>query len=419
MDISKIKIESSYLYIVSIILLFLIIYHSYTNGFRIPSFTTKKDDSMKTDSNGLIEILDKENHQPKDYIDMVNNIAYQGNGPILTKENQTQYDFKKLLKNVEHINQRKRIKLKGLTNYQSYTQTTTQDRLRMDLDQITKRIISILNSENTYDFAKTNYGDVKVWTDKENNEEIKYELFLWDKKHFFEIKFLIHVVKFVDTKYAGHYGVKKSPYLFPTYFIGYPCKDQLIPTPDQVITSGNVSNYPEGICTNDPLPIQYLYINDVEIWNSTLIVNYTKNMYPYPVLKVSEKPNGMGGITDSKLEYIGVKGDKNPIYPIAKDYNQWIRLDSEPSWEGQYPCKEPPFNKWNDEGIYYYEKGQGAIPEGKCKLTCAGTRWSSMGEPLQPNFWVSNFQVQPCGENFWLFDNARGLPGVFFGGGKK
>jgi hypothetical protein len=40
-------------------------------------------------------------------------------------------------------------------------------------------------------------------------------------------------VKFVDTKYAGHYGVKKSPYLFPTYFIGYPCKDQLIPTPDQ------------------------------------------------------------------------------------------------------------------------------------------------------------------------------------------
>ncbi len=416
----KIKLESDYIKIFLIIFIIIILYIITINHKIINKhlFGSKNDVIIDKKEEEIIIIEEnKEPKQYKDYVELIDSV-YDKNGPILTKENQTQYDFKKLLNNLDSINERNIVKLKGMTNYQSYTQSTTRDRLRMDLDQITDRIINIINSK-TYDFSKTNYGDVEVWTDKENNEEIKYELFLWDKKHFFEIKFLVHVVKFVDKKYAGHYGVKKSPYLFPTYFIGYPCKDQLIPPPDQVITSGNVSNYPEGICTNDPLPIQYLYINHVDIWNSTLIVNYAKNMYPYPVMKISEKPNGMGGITDSKLEYIGVKGDKNPIYQIAKDYNKWIRLDSEPSWEGQYPCKEPPFNKWNDEGIYYYEKGQGAIPEGKCKLTCAGTRWSSMNEPLQPNFWVSNYQSQPCGENFWLFDNARGLPGVFFGGGKK
>jgi len=288
----------------------------------------------------------------------------------------------------------------------------------MDLDQITERIINIINSK-TYDFSKTNYGDVEVWTDKDNNEEIKYELFLWDKKHFFEIKLWVHVIKFVDKKYAGKYGVKKSPYLFPTYFIGYPVEDQLIPPPDQIIPSGNMSNYPEGVCDNSPLPIGYLYINRVTIQNSTLVVNYYKNMYPYPVLKANENGRGMGGVTDMKLDYMKVKGDNNPIYETATNYNKWPTLEEEPTWEGQYPAKAPPINKWNEEGVYYYEEGQGVIPEGKCPETCAGTRWSSMGEPLQPNFWVANYQSQPCGDMFEGLFNLVGPNGTFFGGGKK
>lgn len=418
------KNQSTYFYILIILLLFIILYYSSSRGkismdFLKKLFDNGKEKDKQESEDDKIEIL--ENVKPQQYetdIEMINSV-YNKNGPILTKENQTQFDFKKLIENLNKINRRKIVKLKGATNYQSYTQSTTRDRLRMDLDQITKQIIPLLNSK-TYEFAKTNYGDVEVWTDKENNEEIKYELFLWDQKNFFEIKFLVHVVKFVDQKYAGKYGVKKSPYLFPTYFIGYPCEDQLIPTPDEVIPSGNISNYPKGVCTNDPLPIKYLYVNRVEIWNSTLVVNYGKNMYPHPMIKISENPlQGMGGVTDMKLDFIRVKGDRNPIFKKAKKYNQWIRLDEEPKWEGQYPCKEPPFNKWNEEGIYYYEKGQGAIPKDVCPKLCAGTRWSSMGEPLQPNFWVNNYQAQPCGENFWLFDNARGLPGVFFGGGKK
>ncbi len=411
MNIILNKENRSYLIIVIVLLIIFVIFFYYQNKETVNGFFSKEDDNM------VYEIIKKDNNEDDSYIDKVNDIVYNPNGPILTKENLTQYDFKKLLKNLDKINKRDLIVLKGETNYQFYTQSTTRDRLRMDLDQITKQILPILNSK-TYDFASTNYGDVKVWTDKDNNEEIKYELFLWDKKNYFEIKLWVHVIKFVSKDNASKYGVRKSPYLFPTYFIGYPAFDQMIPPPDQVITTANLSNYPEGICTNDPLPIQFLYINRVEIQNSTLVVNYNKNKYPYPMIKVTE--NGeLSGINDMTQDYMKVIGDDNPIFDKAREYNKWPKLDEEPSWEGQYPCKEPPINKWNDEGIYYYEEGQGALPKGVCKSFCPGTRWSSMQEPLQPNFWIANFQSQPCGENYWLFDLARGLPGVFFGGGKR
>ncbi len=369
------------------------------------------------------EIIDKP-EKPKiektDYIGVYEG-TFNPNGPILTEENSTQFDWKKLLNNLDKINNRKLIKLKGATNYQFYTQTTTRDRLRMDLDQITKQIIPILNS-NSYDFSSTNYGDVYVWTDKKNNEEIKYELFLWDKKHFFEIKFLVHVIKFVDNKSVSQYGVKKSPYLFPTYFLGYPAFDQMIPPPDQVIPSMNASNEPNGICTNDPLPIKYLYINRVDIWNSTLVVNYGKNLHENAKMNIegSNSENKIGGVWDNKLDYLDVKGDKNPIYQKATDYNKWPTLDEEPQWLAQYPAKEPPINKWDDEGIYYYEKGQGSIPKGKDPKYAAGVRWSSMALPTRPNFWPNNYASIPCGENNWLFEGrSQGINNIFWGGGKR
>ncbi len=358
--------------------------------------------------------------QTTDYVGVYEG-AFDPNGPNFIKENSTQFDWKKLLHNLNKINNRKIVKLKGPTNYQFYTQSTTRDRLRLDLDQITKQIIEILNA-NTYDFSKTNYGDVYIWTDKNNNEEIKYELFLWDKKNYFEIKFLVHVVKFVDNKSAGKYGVKKSPYLFPTYFMGWPTQNQMIPPPDQVIPTMNASNEPNGICPDEPQKIKYLYINQVLLWNSTLVVNYKKNLPRDPLMNIegSNSENKIGGVWDNKLDYLNVKNDKNPLYQKATDYNKWIDLDEEPKWLSQYPAKEPPFNAWNDEGIYYYQKGQGTIGEGKDPRFAAGTRWSSMALPTRPNFWPNNYTVPYAGEYTWLFQSqSQGINNVFFGGGKR
>ena len=106
------------------------------------------------------------------------------NEPDYKYENITQYNFNRLFQTIKKINNEK-ISFKNNSNYNFYTQSTTDDKLRMNLDIITKYVVLILNNDNYYDFAKTNFGDVEVWIDKIGNEEIKYELFLWDKKKLF------------------------------------------------------------------------------------------------------------------------------------------------------------------------------------------------------------------------------------------
>ncbi len=421
------------IYILLIIIILYVIYYSVQHRKKlienplfspIKKYFNEKEDN--DDDKGAIEEIEEENEDEKKRLQNKNIVEeeeslYSPDGPNLIRENKTQFEWKRLLHALNQINNRKKIKLKGMTNHQSYTQSTTRDRLRLDLDQITQKIIPLLDSENTYHYAPTNYGDVEVWTDKHDNEEIKYELFLWDKKHYFEIKLWVHVLKFVDKKYLGSYGVKKSPYLFPTYFIGYDVQDQIIPPPGESIPTMNASNYPKGMFSEkEPLPIQYLYVNSVKIQNSTLVVNYHKDMYPYPMLKVGEGEGTMGGTSDQSLYFSRIKGDKQPIYPNAKNYNKWISLPDEPTWKGEYPCKAPPINKWNEEGVYYYEKGQGAIPKNVDPKFCPGTRWSSMEEPLEPNYWPSNYTVDNlCGENSWLFIYQNPSNNTFYGGGKR
>ena len=76
--------------------------------------------------------------------------------PNYRYENITQYNFDRLFAKVKMINKEK-INLKGKTNYQFYTQSTTEDKLRRDLDIITKYVLLILNNGKYYDFHKTNY----------------------------------------------------------------------------------------------------------------------------------------------------------------------------------------------------------------------------------------------------------------------
>ena len=104
------------------------------------------------------------------------------NEPDYKKENITEYNFQRLFNKLEKMNIKK-INLDNKVNYNFYTQSTTDDKLRMNLDIITKYVLLILNNDKYYDFNKTNYGDVEVWIDKKGNEEIKYEIFLWDKKN--------------------------------------------------------------------------------------------------------------------------------------------------------------------------------------------------------------------------------------------
>jgi hypothetical protein len=334
-------------------------------------------------------------------------------------QNVTQYNFDRLFHKIKIINKEK-INLKTKTNYNFYTQSTTREKLRIDLDMITKYVLLLLNKDEYYDFHKTNYGDVEVWVDESGNEEIKYELFLWDKKNYFEVKLLVNIVKFIEKEEMRHFGIRDKHYIFQDYYGGFPFKDQIIPLPEDINVSEKSATVPNGINPNNPGKIKHLYLNQIDIQNSTLIVDYEKDKYPGNKYEVTE--NGFSGITDTSLEYIKIIGDNNPFVDKARKYNKWPTLDEQPKWKGQFPSKPPP-KHWDVDGVYFYS-GKDKKPYSDKRLIPLyepGTRWSEQKEDLQPYFWPTLATIpRNCGENFWLFDNSAGPVGgnTFIGGGK-
>jgi len=316
--------------------------------------------------------------------------------------------LKEILKELK-ISEKNPISFKGNVIYTTFTQSTTDDKLRLTLDDISKYILVLLNAKNKNLFVKTNYGDVEIWTDIHNNENIVYELFVWDKIHYFQTKLRVNVIKFIDKKYAVPYGVELSSYMFPYYNIGQPFYDQLIPPPEEVIATGHFALSSLVIDRKTPNPIKYLYINNIQIENSTLIVDYFK--------KKSELD--CQGISDISLEYVQVKGDTDPYFKKGREYNKWDTLYEEPLWKGQYPSKTPP-KIWDCDGIYYYEDKNKGYDVDKCKEYQPGTIWSDMKEPLQPYYWPTLATIpEKCGMNNWLFENVNGVEGTFYGGGKR
>jgi len=413
--------------LVCIIIFTLYFYKTYSIKRNNKEFINNEENIINKESFDPYDFK-KDGENKPNFVSDYENIDFNKE-PNYSYENVTQYDFNRLFESLKKINKEK-IELKDKANYNFYTQSTTDDKLRMNLDMISKYVIKILNKSNYYDFNKTNYGDVKVWIDKTGNEEIKYELFLWDKKNYFEIKLWVHVVKFVENNEMQKYGIRDKHYIFQDFNIGLPHKDQIIPLPTEVIITGHFDTGVSSIRENIPSKAKYLYLNQIEVQNSTLIVDYHKDKYPFNKLEVDEK--GFSGITDMSLEYINIKKtDHNPYLEKGRKYNEWPTLDEELKFMGQYPSKPPP-RHWNEDGLYYYGKkskdaiafdDDDALPysdERLCDVTNPGTRWSKDKEPLQAQFWPSNYTVlSTCGENYWLFDESRSLPGVFVGGGKK
>ena len=193
----------------------------------------------------------------KDYENIYTEKSTNDLEPNYKNENITMYNFKRLFDKVQQVNKEK-ITLKDRGNYNFYTQSTTEDKLRMDLDMISKYVVLLLNKDGYYDFNKTNFGDVEMWVDKIGNEELKYELFLWDKKNYFEIKLWVNIIKFIDKSEINKYGVKEKHYIFPDFNIGYPFKDQIIPLPTDVVITGHFDTSLSSISPNEPTKIKHL-----------------------------------------------------------------------------------------------------------------------------------------------------------------
>jgi hypothetical protein len=68
------------------------------------------------------------------------------NSPNYRLQNETQYNYDRLMAKVKSINN-ETLTLQGKTDYNFYTQSTTNDKLRMDLDMITKNLMKYINDD--------------------------------------------------------------------------------------------------------------------------------------------------------------------------------------------------------------------------------------------------------------------------------
>lgn len=394
-----------YIYLLLIVALLLIIgyYLKYNKNNKI--INSEKFNSKLNNENNM-------NNFTNEYINNKFNSE-----PDYYTENISQFNYDRLYNKLQMINNEK-IELEGPLNNEKYIVSTIDDKLRRDLDNITNYVLLILNQDNYYDFSKTSYGNVEIFFNQNNDSNYIYELFLWDKKNYFEIKLLIDIIKIPKKSYIYNFGIKDKKYIFEDFNIGIPSKDQLIPLPLDVIPTEN-SKLSDEIYKNDPLKPKYFYLNQIKIQNSTLIVDYEKNNFNNSKMNIDEY--SFSGITDQTLEFNTFKSNNNPINEKSVTSNKWPVLKEEPKWKGQYPAKTPP-QSWDVDGIYYYsnnDKIKAAKNDTYSDMHDSGTIWSPMKMPLQPESRPTLATLpRNQGENWWLF-NQQGPDGTFFGGGKK
>jgi hypothetical protein len=260
-------------------------------------------------------------------------------------------------------------------------------------------ILDNLNKGNEYQFIRTNYGNIIELIDDRGICNYIYNVFLQDIKNIFMINLKINVVVFPDKDINKYFGKDTdmcdeiTNNSVPVYNIGLPSNNQYIPLPTQVIPTANDVLSDKGIKYNVPISPKYIYINNISVLNSTLVVNANKRCLT----------NFVKGKYGKSPEFTWrVSNNNNPIIQKSVERNAWPTLNGQPKCRKQWPCT-PITQKWNIDGVY------DSTPE-PSKL-CPGKTWATTDVAVQAQYWPSLATVpRNSGENAWLFEMSRGIP---------
>ena len=272
-----------------------------------------------------------------------------------------------------------------------FTIATIDVAKKRDLDAIVNLILDRLNSISKFHFIKTEYVGITMFKSVDGRIRYVIDCYAQDLTQgysTYDQRFLIDVVIFPDLRVNN---IESNSQL-PSYALSYPEEDQIIPLPMDVITTANEVLSHRGVKVHESQTFSMLYVNEVRILNSNLVLSY----------KDANKMACLGGVTDNSLEFTGYCGNNDPKQLKSKEYNKWITLDSQPKKQGQWPCTLVPSFCWDDLGLY---------PEVKQTPTCPGLRSSTRPEELQADYWMATLDTPYFhGPNFWLFDPASGTP---------
>lgn len=314
---------------------------------------------------------------------------------LFENTNRNQVVYMKLISLFEKLSCQKKMRLKNCQKT-DYIDGTMDDRLKRELDQITNVILKKVEKLSGFYFRKFYYDNVTEIVDKKGNKNFKYIVFIDDPQEWLQLRIQIDVVKFAN-KAPQSSAVTCSQVTTPgqeTYEIGYPKPDQLFPLPTEVITTGlDVLGF-KGVTPDQVMPIKYLYLNCIRVYNSNLVINAEGKCLD------DCAPCGNYGIS---LDHSLFNGPSTPFVEPSCVRNKWPTLPDQPKDRPyEWNCAARS-NNWDEKGVF-------SPPECKTKK-CFGIQSSTTPMPLQPEYWPTLATIpRNSGPNYWLFDLTRGHP---------
>lgn len=362
----------------------------------------------------------------------VNNVPTVFNSPC-DKENGPYYDksqflYKSLHKYFNHLTRGEKRFLRGKCDKNIFTRPTIDEILKIELDEITGKVLDTVNQNPFFNFSLLQYENVIVMSDNMKNRRYIIDFLVNDRITHYGLRLKMDIVKFViqnnstgertgektgNTSDSGDSNCTTltSP-AFRRYYGGYPTIEQMIPLPTHVIPTANLVLSDYGKETIVPIQSRYIHLNSIVIENST------------HTLDIANRCNttcNTDGIQDTSLPY-GFETRRNdgenrgPYLQHSKMRNKWPKLDDEPPEDYISPCSFRDGMCWDDKGIPVKKRdfnwnNKMTLP----KEDCLGKLSSTVKYPRRPNYFTSNYQIpQNSGESAWLFDRTRGdfaMPG--------
>lgn len=291
-------------------------------------------------------------------------------------------------------------------NYPKNTiDTNARDKLHILMEPLLKRIKEIAPMTN---FWIVGYESWRVYQVKDSPLKInQIDCFIFDRIGLTEVRLLLEICELPKLEGVHKYKCRKGSNAtnvakettpeFPRYYIGYPAFDQLIPLPNEVIVTGNNVENSRGIDYQIPCPFEKIWINWIEIINSSLTLNSLENF----------KGPQLQGLNKIPFDYTKWEGGNDPYQLPNRVTNQWPTLDTQPKDVKAWPCTPVPF-VWDSLGNR---------PIVNPTRKCPGVRTALTQPPLTTSYDPSMFDYPRKQNQYtWLFNNAKIIPALQYMG---
>ena len=200
-------------------------------------------------------------------------VIFKYNNVFKIKKNNLQ------LESIEDIFDNYKIKNRKLNYIKEnckYNNVTIPMNIRLELKFIIQKIIENINKKFNYNLFLIQFEDVEVSMDTNGNKHYNIIVLLNNNKNVTGVRLMLNLIIYINHKIKTNKldictDITNSP--FKKYYIGIPSNDQLIPLPSEVITTQRGVISTQTIDKIEYDSINYIYINNIKILNSNLVIN--------------------------------------------------------------------------------------------------------------------------------------------------